>query len=114
MATEAHVYALAVAASTLLAFFPFLAVMLSFCRGVLHWPAAVQAIYLALNDYFPGELGAFVKRNLQFRGTLQLTSMLLLLFTANGIFEPLEVALNKVWGAPGNRSYLKNQAVSLG
>ena len=24
--------------------------------------------------------------------------MLLLLFTANGIFEPLEVALNRVWG----------------
>ena len=24
--------------------------------------------------------------------------MLLLLFTANGIFEPLEVALNRAWG----------------
>jgi membrane protein len=114
MQTEVHVYALAVAASTLLSFYPFLIVMLSFCRNVLHWPAAVGAIYLALNDYLPGGLGAFVQRNLPLRGTFQLTSMLLLLITANGIFEPLEVALNRVWGAAKNRSYIKNQLVSLG
>ena len=40
--------------------------------------------------------------------------MFLLLFTANGIFEPLEVALNRAWGVTTNRSYLKNQAISLG
>lgn len=114
MQTEVHVYALAVAASSLLSFYPFLIVMLSFCRYVLHWPAAVDAIYLALDDYFPGDLGAFLKRNLMMRGTFQFTSMLLLLITANGIFEPLEVALNRVWGAPKNRSYVKNQLVSLG
>src|SRR5207302_9866632 len=62
--TEAHVYALAVSASVLLSFFPFCNVMLSFCRNVLHWRAAEEAIYLALNDYFPGEMAAFVKRNL--------------------------------------------------
>jgi uncharacterized BrkB/YihY/UPF0761 family membrane protein len=114
MQTEVHVYALAVAASTLLSFYPFLIVMLSFCRNVLHWPAAVDAIYLALNDYLPGDLGAFIKRNLPLRGAFQVTSMLLLLVTANGVFEPLEVALNRVWGAARNRSYLKNQLVSLG
>lgn len=114
MRTEVHVYALAVAASALLSFYPFLVVMLSFCRNVLHWPAAVDAIYLALNDYLPGDVGAFLKRNLPTRGTFQFTSMLLLLITANGIFEPLEVALNHVWGAKSNRSYIKNQLVSLG
>lgn len=114
METEAHVYALAVAASVLLSFYPFLIVMLSFCRNVLHWPAAVEAIYLALNDFMPGDLGAFIRRNLPSRGSLQLTSMFLLLFTANGVFEPLEVALNRIWGVKENRSYLKNQIVSLG
>ena len=98
MQTEAHVYALAVSASVLLSFYPFLIVMLSFCRNVLHWPAAVEAIYVALNDYLPGDLGDFVRRNLPVRGTLQITSMFLLLFTANGVFEPLEVALNRAWG----------------
>jgi uncharacterized BrkB/YihY/UPF0761 family membrane protein len=112
--TEVHVYALAISASVLLSFFPFLNVMLSVCRNLLHSRAAEDAIYLALNDYFPGELAGFLKRNLAPQGQLQLTSMVLLLFTANGIFEPLEVALNRAWGEVKNRSYLKNQLVALG
>jgi membrane protein len=112
--TEAHVYALAISASVLLSFFPFCNVMLSFCRNVLHWRAAEEAIYLALNDYFPGELAGFIRHNLPLRGDLHLGSMVLLLFTANGIFEPLEVALNRAWGATANRSYLRNQVVALG
>ncbi len=116
MQTEAHVYALAVSASVLLAFYPFLLVMLSFCRDVLQWPAAQQAIYLALGDFFAGEPGDFLVRNLQpyLVPRLHLTSMLLLLFTANGIFEPLEVALNRAWGVTTNRSYLKNQLIAIG
>jgi len=43
----------------------------------------------------------------------QLISILLLLFTANGVFEPLEVALNHVWGVRVNRSFFRNQMVSL-
>ena len=114
MATEAHVYALAISASVLLSFFPFCNVMLSLTRNVLHWPAAEDAIYLALNDYFPGELAGFLKRNLMLQGRLQITSMVLLLFTANGIFEPLEVALNRAWGITKNRSYIMNQLIALG
>src|SRR5215471_12002743 len=114
METEAHVYALAVAASVLLSFFPFCNVMLSFCRNVLHWRAAEDAIYLALNDYFPGELAEFVRRNLALRGDLRIGSMVLLLFTANGIFVPLEVALNRAWGVVENRSYVRNQVLALG
>jgi membrane protein len=112
--TEVHVYALAISASVLLSFFPFCNVMLSLCRNVLHSRATEDAIYLALNDYFPGELASFLKRNLAIQGRLQITSMVLLLFTANGIFEPLEVALNRAWGEVKNRSYLKNQLVALG
>lgn len=98
----------------LLSFFPFCNVMLSICRTVLHWRAAEDAIYLALNDYFPGEMAGFLRRNLAIQGHLQITSMVLLLFTANGIFEPLEVALNRAWGVTKNRSYLMNQLVALG
>jgi membrane protein len=116
METEAHVYALAVAASTLLAFYPFMTVMLSFCRDTLKWPAAQQAIYLALTDFFAGEPGKFFVNNLQpyMIPKLHWGSMLLLLFTANGIFEPLEVALNRAWGVTENRTYVKNQIISLG
>jgi membrane protein len=116
--TEVHVHALAVSAGVLLSFFPFLIVMISLCRYGFHWKGAVNAIFIALNDVFPGELGAFLKRNLvavvESRGPMQITSIVLLLFTANGIFEPMEVALNGVWGVKQNRSYLKNQLLSLG
>jgi membrane protein len=116
MQTEAHVYALAVSASVLLAFYPFLLVMMSFCHNVLHWKAAEQAIYLALNDFFARDAFEFFKRNLSpwSVGGLGLTSMFLLLVTANGIFEPLEVAFNRAWGVTQNRSYLRNQLVALG
>ena len=117
METEAHVYALAVAASVLLAFFPFLTVMISLCRDVLNWPAAVQAIYLAVSDFFAGQAGLFIVYNLKIPWLvpkLSYTSMFLLIFTANGVFEPMEVALNRAWGVTVNRSYLKNQAISLG
>ena len=116
--TEAHVYALAIAASVLLSTYPFLIVITSFCRDVLHWRAAEQAIYLAIGDSFAGEPGQFMVTNLQawfkVNGKIHLTSMFLLLITANGIFEPLEVALNRAWGVTKNRSYIKNQLVSLG
>jgi membrane protein len=116
METEAHVYALAISASVLLAFFPFITVMISLCRDVFHWQAAEQALYLGIGDIFGGEQRAFMERNLinELIPKLHLTSMLLLLFTANGIFEPLEVALNRAWGVAKNRSYLKNQVISLG
>ena len=113
-----HVYALSVAASVLLSFFPFLVVMMSLFRYGFHWPAGVRALEVALSDLFPGDMGDFVSRNLtsvvEKRGPFQITSLLLLLLTANGVFEPLEVALNRIWGVPKNRSYARNQLVSLG
>src|SRR5438270_7065460 len=79
--TEVHVYALAISASVLLSFFPFLIVMLTLLRDVLHFPAAEQALVLALGDYFPGDLGAFIVKNLTKvnHGRFQVTSIILLL-----------------------------------
>src|SRR5262245_10171904 len=80
MDTEVHVYALAISACVLLAFYPFLIVMLSFCHNILRWPAAEQAIYLALNDFFAPDAGGFFSRNLQpwMAGKLTFGSMFLL------------------------------------
>ena len=114
--TEAHVYALAISASVLLAFYPFVIVMTALCRDVLHWPAAARGIPLALTDFFGKGQGDFISRNIQSWAVpkLRLTSMFLLLFTANGVFEPMEVALNRAWGVTKNRTYVKNQIISLG
>jgi len=116
METEVHVYALAIAACVMLTFFPFLTVMLCLFRDVLHWPTGIEAIYLAVRDIFPGKSGDIVVQNmLSFEVPhISILSIFLLLFTSNGIFEPLEVALNRAWGVTTNRSYWKNQIVSLG
>ena len=118
METEVHVYGFSIAANVLLSFFPFLIVMVSLCKYVFQWPGAVDAIMFALNDYFPADMVDFIQRNLRLtvnsRGPIQIGSILLLFFTANGIFEPMEVALNRAWGITQNRSFLKNQLVSMG
>ena len=114
MQTEVHVYAFSVAANVLLSFFPFLIVMLSLSRRIFGEQAAVAAIDLALRDYFPDALGQFLERNLPQTGSVELISVLLLLFTANGIFEPLEVGLNRIWGIRKNRTFFHNQIVSFG
>src|SRR4029077_1985222 len=118
MQTEVHVFAFSVSAGMLLSFFPFLTLMLSICRYVLKWQAGMNAVFFAMSDYFPDTFGQFIQRNFEVslasRGSVQTISLILLFFTASGIFEPLEVALNRIWKCQKNRSYFKNQLVSLG
>jgi uncharacterized BrkB/YihY/UPF0761 family membrane protein len=93
-----------------------LLVMTSVCSRLLHWKSAVDAIYFALSDYFPAPITGYLEKGLQptiyYHARFHYVSVLLLLFTANGIFEPMEVALNHAWGFTANRSFLKNQLVS--
>jgi membrane protein len=115
METETHVYAFSVAANVLLSFYPFLFVILALSRMLLGTNLAIQSVELALNDYFPGQLEASLEKSLIMgtRGHLEYLSIGVLLFTANGVFEPLEVALNRIFGIATNRSFVKNQIVSL-
>ena len=114
--TEAHVYAYSIAANALLTFFPFALVMLILCRRWLHWQAAYQVILQMLHANLPA--GAdFVIRNLEVlvlgRERIQVISVLALLFTTSGIFLPLEVALNNIYGIARNRTFLRNLMMSF-
>ena len=111
-----HVYAFAVAANILISFFPFLVAMIILCHYVLHWQAAVDIIFKTLTVYFPEDFGVNFHGYLNavaFHSRFSWLSVFLLLFTANAIFTPLEVALNRIWRVKQNRSILLNQAVSL-
>jgi len=111
--TEVHALAFSVAANVLLGFFPFLIVSVSLSRLFFSPQTTVAALDFALRDYFPDALGSFLSNNLPQRPLTDWVAILLLLFSSNGIFEPLEVAFNKIWGIHKNRSYLHNQLVSL-
>jgi membrane protein len=113
MKTEVHVYAFSVAANVLLSFYPFLIVSVAVASKFFNRVTALAAIDLALNDFFPDALGNFLHNNPPPQGKIEIISLFLLLFTANGVFEPLEVGLNNVWGIRKNRSFFWNQVVSL-
>ena len=114
--TEVHVYCFAVAVNVLISFFPFLVAMIILCRWVFHWKAGVDAIVQTVANYFPASFGVDFRSYLTVASFQKFSwlSVLLLLFTANGIFTPLEVAFNRIWGVKTNRSFLRNQAVGLG
>src|ERR1700757_1569430 len=114
--TEAHTYAFSVAANAILSFFPFMVLLMWLIRHVFHSQTMASVIAQLLRDHLP--VGQdFVVRNLNVvvdshRGT-RFASIIILLITSTGVFLPLEVALNHIWGFPKNRSYLGNQIVSL-
>ncbi len=117
MQTEVHTYAFSVAANAILSFFPFIVLVLTLVHRVFHSPAMYNVVLELLRDYLPSNKD-FVIRNLQFlasvKGRGQILSFIMLLITSTGIFLPLEVALNSIWGFKKNRSYLMNLLVALG
>jgi membrane protein len=115
--TEVHTFAFSVAANSILSFFPFLLLLMTLIRYVFHSRVMYSIVENLLRDYIPtGQ--EFVIRNLNAlvvaHHRAQIFSLVMLLITSSGIFMPLEVALNRVWGFPNNRSYLGNQLISLG
>ena len=114
--TEVHAYAFSIAANAYLSFFPFTLLLLTLCRRWLRWESAYRVILDLLRIYLPAGADSII-RNLsqlaQARSRLQLISVVVLFFTSSGVFLPLEVALNHVWGIRQNRSFLKNQAMSF-
>jgi membrane protein len=114
--TEVHVYAFAVAVNVLISFFPFLVAMIILCRSVFHWRTGVEIIIQTVGAYFPESFGVNFRSYLLTAAEHKFgwLSVFLLLFTANGIFTPLEVALNRIWRVKQNRSFLRNQGIGLG
>jgi YihY family inner membrane protein len=117
MRTEVHTFAFSVAANALLSFFPFVVLLMMLTRRVFHSSTMYDAVVALLRDNLPAGQD-FVIRNLNAmvnaRHRAQIVSLLILLVTSSGVFLPLEVALNRVWGFHENRSYLGNQLISLG
>jgi YihY family inner membrane protein len=115
--TEAHTYAFSVAANTILSIFPFIVMMFTVAEDIFHSPAMAREIGSILRDVLPSNQD-FVVRNMSLlvhpRGSVQVASVIMLLISSTGVFLPLEVALNQVWGVTRNRSYVMNQLVSLG
>lgn len=114
--TDVHTFAFSVAANAILSFFPFMILLLTLSRRVFHSQAMVDVFEKLLQIYLPTGQNLVV-RNLEVMVSAhrhaELMSIVMLLFTSTGVFLPLEVALNHIWGFTKNRSYLMNQMVAL-
>ena len=114
--TEAHTYAFSVAANAILSFFPFMVLLMWLIRNVFHSASMYNVVVDLLRDHLPAGQD-FVIRNLQSlvkaRQRVKMASVVILLITSTGVFVPLEVAFNRIWGFAKNRSYLGNQIISL-
>jgi membrane protein len=116
--TEVHTYAFSVAANAILSFMPAAVLMMTVSRTILHSRAMSNAVIAMLKAFLPldqntqGAIAGWVTN--QSRGhAIELFSLVMLFISCTGVFLPLEVALNSVWGFKP-RNYLMNQLVSLG
>ena len=115
--TEVHTYAFSVAAQVILSLFPFIVLLLTLSERVFHSEKMGEVVVEMMSNFLPSNQD-FVMRNMKAlahsNASTKLFSLIMLLITTTGVFLPLEVALNSVWGVVKNRSYLANQVVSLG
>jgi membrane protein len=116
MKTEAHTFAFSVAANAILSFFPFMVLIMWLIRNVFHSQNMQDVVVQLLRDHLPAGQ-EFVTSKLillvKSRQRIKWASIFILLVTSTGVFLPLEVALNRIWGFTKNRSYLGNQIISL-
>ena len=115
--TDVHTFAFSVAANAILSFFPFLLLLMTLIRKGIHSQVMYTVVENLLRDSLPTGQD-FVIRNLNAlvasHHRAQVFSLVMLLISSTGVFMPLEVALNRVWGFPNNRSYIGNQLIALG
>jgi YihY family inner membrane protein len=116
--TETHAFCLALAAASLIGFFPACLVMLAVFRNILNWEGAYDVLLnQVLQTYFPVDQ-EFIIRNLRVRlgwmgQRAGLASLIWVLLGAAGVFVPLETALNRLWRAKEDRPYWLNQLVGF-
>lgn len=115
---DSFVLASAVAFNALLSAFPFFILLLSVCKNILRWRSGYETVLFLLREQYLPVGQEFISRNLhvlisQSYGRMEFLSVLLLVFTASGVFIPVEMALNRAWGISSRRSYVRRQLLIM-
>ena len=114
--TEAHTFAFSVAANVILSFFPFVVLIGWLVRNVFHSQTMFDVVLQLVKNQLPiaqDWLAGRLRDVVTHRHSLRVISMVMLLISSTGVFLPLEVAFNRIWGFTKNRSYISNQVISL-
>jgi len=114
--TEVHTYAFSVAAQVILSLFPFILLLLTLTEHVFHSAKMTDVVAELISNFLPNHQD-FIMHHMRLlvvgNEKIKLFSVVMLFITVTGVFLPLEVALNSVWGVKKDRSYLHNQVVSI-
>ncbi len=116
LTTETYVNASAIAFNVMLSFFSFAVLMGSFLINVLNWKRAYETSFLLMMALAPKESGDLFKSLDEVTrgpgGKATLISFGLMIYSASGVFQPLEAALNRAWGFK-ERNFIKQYATYL-
>jgi len=99
--TETYVNASAIAFNIMLSFFSFVVLIGSFLLNIVHSQRAYETLYRLMRSLMPKESGMLLNSLDSVTrgpgGKATVISFGLLIFSASGVFQPLEAALNRAW-----------------
>jgi membrane protein len=114
--TETYVNASAIAFNVMLSFFSFAVLMGSFLINVLHWQRGYETSFFLMRALTPDVSKELLQSLDEVSrgpgGKATVISFALMIYSASGIFQPLEAALNRAWGFK-ERGFIKQYAMYL-
>ena len=116
LSREIAVLTNAIAFNFLLCLFPLLLVVAGVSQQLPFSRRASYALLLVIEEIIPFDHGALAE---SLRGlsrtarTLELFSLLVILWGSSGIFIPVEMALNKAWGGQTHRDFWKSRLLAF-
>jgi membrane protein len=116
LSNEIYVLVSAIAMNALLAFFPFVILLVSISTKYFPGWKVHTMTYEILAQYLPANQ-TFIIRTLQGLalgfGRVQVVSLVVLIWSIANVFIPLEMALNRAWGVTESRTFWRSQGLAV-
>lgn len=101
----------------LLALFPLLLVLVGLASFFISEQTALDTVIRIAGEYLPGvqnQIKGILDQVIALRGTATVIGLLALLWSASGVFDVLQQALNRAWRVPVPRAFWLQRLFSIG
>ena len=116
LSREVAVLMNAIAFNVLLCLFPLLLVLVAAAQRLSPGSGTAQVLRLLLAELIPfgGEtIAASLRQMTRLARGFEVLSLVLVVWGSSGVFMPVELALDKVWGGGGPRSFWKSRLLAF-
>jgi YihY family inner membrane protein len=116
LSREVAVLTSAIAFNFLLCLFPLLLVVVAAAQRLAPGGAASFALRALIQELIPfggDTIAASLRQMTRLARGLEVLSLLLIAWGASGVFIPVEMVLNRVWGGRENRSFWKSRILAF-